>query len=147
VSTQAGANAFPSGVSALGESGFVSITGTSVTSISGVSATASVGIAEAYLNLNVFVSGVSASGFANAPSVIGTASVFPVGVQANTFVSRPLVWGLILTEQSPVWTYPVSGLASPPTQFVTIAPSAPSLYTYTVASQEPGWEVTVPNPP
>ena len=72
--------------------------------MTGVAGTMGLGEVEAEAGANAVVTGVAGTISLGSVAVNSDANVYLTGVSAVGRVSRPLVWGLIDTSQTPNWT-------------------------------------------
>lgn len=96
-------NVFPISVTGTGNIGTATISGTGSVVVSGVVGTTALGETDAQADTNAQPTGVSATGAVGSLTLAGDATVYLTGVSAQGLVSRPLVWGLIDTSQTPNW--------------------------------------------
>ena len=71
--------------------------------MTGVAGTMGLGEVEVDAEATVNVTGVAGTVFVGSVAVSSDANVYLTGVSAVGRVSRPLVWGLIDTSQTPNW--------------------------------------------
>jgi len=97
------ANVYPTGVVGFGQLGEEEIDADANVVVTGVQATGVLGTVDTAAKAVVNVTGVVGTIFQGETDESGKAIVTVTGVQAIGRVSRPLVWGLIDTSQTPNW--------------------------------------------
>jgi hypothetical protein len=97
------ANVYPIGVVGTGQLGEEEVQGDAIVNVTGVEAEGFLGTVDTTAKAVVNVTGVVGTIFEGETDESGKAFVTVTGVQAVGRVSRPLVWGLIDTSQTPNW--------------------------------------------
>lgn len=86
-----------------GAIGIVDVTGIAVVNVTGVVGTVTLGVVSQASSNTVQVTGLLGTISLGSVAIKGKSTVYLTGVSATGRVSRPLVWGLIDTSQTPNW--------------------------------------------